>query len=205
MCSVTTQLKDVFTGNWGWNNNCAKEDRETATKPPAVQAAKNLSDTTTRSLINGSGQASLGFLDGLTFGTFSYFSGAQITCPPAYNMGLYASMVPFPIEGGGKRLAAEGAEALAKRGLWQLTAEGASKIMKVGPFKTTFYKSASDGLWWTADITGHGQSAFKVYKETKKGLEWIADADRYGDFMLNKWKGETGRFIPWSQLRGIGR
>ncbi|MET7380152.1 RHS repeat-associated core domain-containing protein [Streptomyces sp. NPDC005526] len=109
MCSVTTQLKDVFTGNWGWNNNCAKEDRETAAKPPAVQAAKNLSDTTTRSLINDSGQASLGFLDGLTFGTFSHLSGAQVTCPSAYNMGLYASMVPFPVTGG-RRLALEGAE-----------------------------------------------------------------------------------------------
>ncbi|MFJ9544129.1 DUF6531 domain-containing protein [Streptomyces sp. NPDC101225] len=205
MCSITTQLKDVFTGNFGWNNNCAKEDRDTATKPPAVQAAKNFSDTATRGLINTTGQAGLGLLDGLTFGSFSYLSGAQITCPTAYNVGLYASMVPFPIEGGGKRLAAEGAGALARRGLWQLTAEGASKIMKGGPFKTTFYKSASDQTWWTVDATGHGESAFKVYRETKKGLEWIFDADRYGDRMLNKWKGETGRFIPWSKLRGVGK
>ncbi|MGW2651854.1 hypothetical protein ACWC2T_45105 [Streptomyces sp. NPDC001393] len=43
----------------------------------------------------------------MTFGGFSYFSGAQITCPSAYNFGLYASMVPFPVEGAGKRLAAE--------------------------------------------------------------------------------------------------
>jgi RHS repeat-associated protein len=204
LCSVTTQLKDVFTGNWGWNNNCAKEDRETAAKSPAVQAAKNLSDTTTRGLINVSGQGSLGLLDGLTFGAFSYFSGAQITCPSAYNFGLYASMVPFPIEGGGKRLAAEGAEA-AGRGLWKLTVDGATKIMQGGPFNTTFYKSASDGTWWTADVTGHGKSAFKVYQQNKKGLEWIADADRYGDHMPDKWKGETGRFIPWSKLRGVAK
>ncbi|MEU9974093.1 polymorphic toxin type 17 domain-containing protein [Streptomyces sp. NPDC051014] len=114
MCSVTTQLKDFFTGNYGWNNNCAKEDRDTATKPPAVQAAKNFSDKATEGLINTTGQASLGFLDGLTFGTFGYLSGAQVTCPTAYNYGLYASMVPFPIEGGGKRLAAEGAEVLGR-------------------------------------------------------------------------------------------
>ncbi|MGW7821813.1 polymorphic toxin type 17 domain-containing protein [Streptomyces puniciscabiei] len=114
MCSITTRLKDVFTGNWGWNNNCAKEDRETATKPPAVQAAKNFSDKATDGLVNTTGQASLGFLDGMTFGTFSYFSGAQITCPPAYNFGLYASMVPFPIEGGGERLALDGAEVLGR-------------------------------------------------------------------------------------------
>ncbi|MEU9380862.1 DUF6531 domain-containing protein [Streptomyces sp. NPDC048279] len=204
MCSVLTQLKDAFTGNFGWNNNCAKEDRDTATKPPAVQAAKNFSDEATEDLVNTTGQASLGFLDGLTFGTFSTLSGAQITCPTVYNYGLYASMVPFPIEGGGKRLAAEGAE-VAGRGLWKLTADGATKIMKGGPFKTTFYKSASDGTWWTADVTGHGSSAFKVYKETKKGLEWIADADRYGTYMADKWKGETGRFIPWSKLRGVAK
>ncbi|GGJ70026.1 hypothetical protein GCM10010121_095810 [Streptomyces brasiliensis] len=35
MCSITAQMKDLFTGNFGWNNNCAQEDRETATKPPA--------------------------------------------------------------------------------------------------------------------------------------------------------------------------
>lgn len=56
---------------------------------------------------------------------------------------------------------------------------------------------ASDGTWWTVDVKGHGQSAFKVYREAKKGLEWIADADRYGTYMLDKWKGETGRSIPY--------
>ncbi|MDX3750613.1 DUF6531 domain-containing protein [Streptomyces sp. AK08-02] len=109
MCSVTTQMKDLFTGNWGWNNNCAQEDRETATQPPAVQSAKALSDKITRGAIEASGQASLGFLDGFTFGAFTSLSGAQVTCPPMYNAGLYASMVPFPV-GGGKRLALEGAE-----------------------------------------------------------------------------------------------
>ncbi|WP_327722139.1 hypothetical protein OG381_47205 [Streptomyces sp. NBC_00490] len=87
-----------FTGNWGWNNNCHKEDRDTATKPPAVQAVKHLSDKVTNGAIEVTGQASLGFLDGLTFGTFSYASGGQITCPTAYNSALYATMVPFPLE-----------------------------------------------------------------------------------------------------------
>lgn len=91
------------------------------------------------------------------------------------------------------------------RGLWTLTKGGASEIKKGGPFKTTFYKSESDGLWWTRDVTQHGRelkSTFKVYRETGKGLEWYRDADQYGDFMTNKWKGDTGRFIPWSNLRG---
>jgi RHS repeat-associated protein len=204
MCSVTTQLKDLFSGNWGWNTECDKEDRETATLPPAAQSAKNLSDKVTNKAIEVTGQTSLGLLDGVSLGGFSYLTGAEVVCPPAYNVGLYGAMVPFPVAGGGKRLAAEGAE-VAGRALWTLTAQGASKIMKGGPFKTTFYKSASDGTWWTVDVTGHGQSAFKVYRETKKGLEWIADADRYGTYMLGKWKGETGRFIPWSQLRGVGK
>ncbi|MEV7345364.1 RHS repeat-associated core domain-containing protein [Streptomyces sp. NPDC093544] len=102
LCSVTTQMKDLFSGNWGWNNDCAKEDRETATESPAVQSAKNLSDNVTKAAIEAAGQAGLGLLDGLTLGGFSYFSGAQITCPPAYNLGYYASMVPFPVSGGGR-------------------------------------------------------------------------------------------------------
>ncbi|MFJ2723065.1 hypothetical protein [Streptomyces sp. NPDC087437] len=129
MCSITTQLKDLFTGNFGWDNNCAKEDRETAQKPPADQAAKNLSDKVTNGAVEVTGQGSLGLLDGLTFGTFSYLSGAQVTCPPAYNAGLYGSMVPFPVTGGGKRLAVEGAE-VAGRGLWTLTAQGAAATLR---------------------------------------------------------------------------
>ncbi|MEW1700908.1 polymorphic toxin-type HINT domain-containing protein [Streptomyces sp. NPDC091278] len=94
---------------------------------------------------------------------------------------------------------------VAGRGLWQLTKEGSTKLLKGGPFKTTFYKSASDGTWWTPDVTGHGESAFKVYRETSKGLEWISDADKYGDYMPDKWKGDTGKFIPNSNLRGVKR
>jgi RHS repeat-associated protein len=94
---------------------------------------------------------------------------------------------------------------VAGRGLWQLTKEGSTKLLKGGPFKTTFYKSASDGTWWTPDVTGHGESAFKVYRETSKGLEWISDADKYGDYMPGKWKGDTGKFIPNSNLRGVKR
>ncbi|WP_193777785.1 polymorphic toxin type 17 domain-containing protein [Streptomyces sp. E5N298] len=110
MCSVTTQMKDLFTGNWGFNNNCAKEDRETATLPPAAQSAKALSDKVTEKAIEVTGQTSLGLIDGLTFGTFSPLSGADVICPPAYNAGMYAMVVPFPISGGSKRLGAEAVE-----------------------------------------------------------------------------------------------
>ncbi|SCF61273.1 intein C-terminal splicing region/intein N-terminal splicing region/RHS repeat-associated core domain-containing protein [Streptomyces sp. MnatMP-M17] len=94
---------------------------------------------------------------------------------------------------------------VAGRRLWQLTKEGSTKLLQGGPFKTTFYKSSSDGTWWTPDVKGHGGSAFKVYRETSKGLEWISDADKYGDYMPDKWKGDTGKFIPNSNLRGVKR
>jgi RHS repeat-associated protein len=86
------------------------------------------------------------------------------------------------------------------RAPWTLTREGASEVKQGGPFKTTFYKSASDGTWWTRDVKGHGGSAFKVYRETSSGLEWIKDADEFGDYISGKWKGSTGYSIPWSSL-----
>ncbi|MEU4985918.1 DUF6531 domain-containing protein [Streptomyces sp. NPDC021969] len=111
MCSVTTQLKDLFTGNWGFNNNCDKEDRETATLSPAAQSAKALSDKVTNEAIEVTGQAGLGFVDGVTLGSFSYLTGAQVTCPPAYNVGLFGSLLllPSPVSGS-RHLAVEGVE-----------------------------------------------------------------------------------------------
>jgi hypothetical protein len=88
------------------------------------------------------------------------------------------------------------------RNLWQLTRAGASRVMRGGPFNTTFYQSASDGSWWTSDVAGHGGSAFKVFEGGSWGLSWISDADEFGDFIEGKWKGGVGRFIPWSQLSG---
>ncbi|MFY0582715.1 hypothetical protein ACN28S_58065 [Cystobacter fuscus] len=64
------------------------------------------------------------------------------------------------------------------------------------------YKSKSDGLWWSADNTGHGGSKWKVFEETGDGLKWKADADEFGDFIRGKHKGPTGKFIPWSELSG---
>ncbi|WP_432951080.1 polymorphic toxin-type HINT domain-containing protein [Kribbella sp. CA-253562] len=90
------------------------------------------------------------------------------------------------------------------RGLWELTRERASEMAQGGPFGTKFFKSKSDGLWWTKDKKGDGGSAFKVYKATSEGLEWYKDADIYGDFFTNKWKSDKGKFIPWKQLRRLG-
>lgn len=88
------------------------------------------------------------------------------------------------------------------RGLWNLTKAGASQIKSHKTFGT-FYKSKNDGLWWSVDRAGHGGSKFKVFKQTKNGLMWYRDADQYGDFIINKHKGPTGKFIPWSQLKSV--
>ena len=85
------------------------------------------------------------------------------------------------------------------RGLWNLTKQGSSKVMK-HPIRGLFYKSKSDGLWWVKDQTKHGGSFYKVYKETRKGLEWYKDADQYGNFIINKPNSDVGIFIPWKEL-----
>ena len=97
--------------------------------------------------------------------------------------------------------ATEAAEEAA-RGLWNLTDDGASVVMRNNKFGK-FFKSKSDDLWWAVDNAGHGESAFKVFKETGKGLEWFRDADRFGDFIVGKHKGPTGMFIPWKQMLGV--
>ncbi|MGW3956363.1 DUF6531 domain-containing protein [Streptomyces sp. NPDC004752] len=154
MCSIATQMKDVFTGNWGWNNNCAKEDRETATQAPIVQSAKNLSDKVTRGAVEVTGQAGLGLLDGMTLGTFSYLTGAQVTCPPAYNTGLYASMVPFPVAGG-RHLALEGVE-YATASVW--TRIAATQPVYAGtilPRSFNLLTASGHRIWVNPNATKH--------------------------------------------------
>ncbi|MBX3254201.1 MAG: hypothetical protein KF862_08690 [Chitinophagaceae bacterium] len=89
-----------------------------------------------------------------------------------------------------------------ERGKWVLTKEGASQIKSHKTFGT-FYKSKSDGLWWSVDKAGHGGSKFKVFKETKEGLEWYKDADEFGDFIIGKHKGDIGKFISWKTLSTV--
>ncbi|MGC4060018.1 MAG: hypothetical protein QM749_03845 [Aquabacterium sp.] len=98
--------------------------------------------------------------------------------------------------------AANGA-ATAQRGLWAITKEGTEQVLQNRQFGK-FYKSSSDGLWWSKDLAGHGGSEWKVFQETSKGLEWHRDADKYGDFIVGKHKGDVGRLIPWDKLNGAG-
>ncbi|MEU1107220.1 DUF6531 domain-containing protein [Streptomyces tibetensis] len=158
LCSVTTQLKDLFSGNWGWNTECDKEDRQTATLPPAAQSAKNLSDKVTNGAIEVTGQTSLGLLDGLSLGGFSYLTGAEVVCPPAYNVGLYASMVPFPVSGGGKwtaaRLGLDGIKrGVAAREIYAInTRLGGAVLLHGSPESTAINASRYHGFWEKAAV-----------------------------------------------------
>jgi hypothetical protein len=83
---------------------------------------------------------------------------------------------------------------------WELTDEAASRTATHTKYGK-FYKSKSDGLWWSTDIDKHGGSQFKVFEESPKGLEWIADADEYGTFIEGKHKGKSGASIEWGKLK----
>src|SRR5207247_1511669 len=91
--------------------------------------------------------------------------------------------------------------ASAERGLWNVTREGTEQVLRHDRFGK-FYKSTSDGLWWSKDTAGHGGVEWKVYRQTSKGLDWYRDADKYGDFIKGKHKGTVGKFIPWDDLNG---
>jgi hypothetical protein len=87
------------------------------------------------------------------------------------------------------------------RKVWTLTKENAVAIkVEKGKLHVRYYKSKSDGTWWSPCKGKSHKDNFKVYKETSQGLEWIADADEYGQYIPNKHKGPKGKNILWSQL-----
>jgi hypothetical protein len=90
----------------------------------------------------------------------------------------------------------------AARKIWKLNPKGTSKVMRHSKYGK-FYKSKSDGLWWSRDMAGHGGSKWKVYTADKRGLHFYADADDYGDFIVAKHKGPTGQYIPWKELHTV--
>ncbi len=93
------------------------------------------------------------------------------------------------------------AKKFAKK-LWTITPAGTSKVMRHSRFGQ-FYKSSSDGLWWSKDLAGHGKSAWKVFEERADGLHWMNDADEYGNFIFGKHKSAIGQFVPFKQLSTI--
>ena len=85
---------------------------------------------------------------------------------------------------------------------FSLSKEDISKTYKHDRFGK-FYKNKNDKLFYTKDQAKHGGSTWKVYKETGKGLEWVRDLDKNGKLM-EKHKGEIGKFIPKGELNGVG-
>ncbi|WP_350616342.1 RHS repeat-associated core domain-containing protein [Pseudomonas sp. HY7a-MNA-CIBAN-0227] len=63
-----------------------------------------------------------------------------------------------------------------------------------------YYRDPKTELWWSADTTGHGSSAWKVMAEERNELVHQKDADIYGDFM-DKHKGETGKVMPMKKMK----
>jgi RHS repeat-associated protein len=104
-----------------------------------------------------------------------------------------------PVPGAGRAIKGASWGIDATRGQWKVTKEGTERIVEHGRFGK-FFKSKSDGLWWSADRAGHGGSKWKVFEETSGGLKWKADADEFGDFIVGKHKSPAGQMIPWSEL-----
>ena len=92
-------------------------------------------------------------------------------------------------------------------GGWTIDPAKSTAAMRGGPFGAMYYQQVADSkgnvFWWSPDKAGHGGSAWKVFRETSTGLEWYADADSNGNFMENKYKGNTGKFISFKDLKTV--
>lgn len=156
-CSVFTQLKDLFSGDFGFGSRCAQEDAEAAQAPPEVQAVKNFSDEVTRKAIEASGSAGLGVTDSVTFGVFSGITGAQPPCPGVYNATLYASMIPFPVDGAEFAAARLGLDGIKKgvtaAEIKALNARfGGAVLLHGSPESTAVNASRYHGFWEKAAV-----------------------------------------------------
>ena len=82
--------------------------------------------------------------------------------------------------------------------LWDIKTTADRKISYTfNSQKVDAYRDPKTGYWWSKDITGHGDSAYKVFEERKGGkeLHWIMDADKFGNKLENKHKSKTGTII----------
>lgn len=85
------------------------------------------------------------------------------------------------------------------RKLWTITPHGTKAALQTRSGRK-YYQSKADDTWWSKDTAGHGGSAWKVFEQRSDGLHWMADADEYGNYIVNKHKGDVGMFIPNKQL-----
>lgn len=80
--------------------------------------------------------------------------------------------------------------------LWDIKTGSANKVSYKFNGATVYaYQDPRTGLYWAKDITGHGDSAYKVFEKRGNELHWVTDADKYGNDILNKHKSITGTRI----------
>ena len=82
--------------------------------------------------------------------------------------------------------------------LWDIKTGASDKInYRINGQNVSAYQDPKMGLYWARDTERHGNSAFKVFELRKGGkeLHWISDADEFGNYIINKHKGETGLVI----------
>lgn len=85
---------------------------------------------------------------------------------------------------------------------WNINGPGSTNKWQ-GPGNNTYTEFGKDETVWSRSHSNHGGEEYKVYKKGNKGLEWEADADKYGNYIKDKHKSRSGKFISWKSLRKI--
>lgn len=64
----------------------------------------------------------------------------------------------------------------------------------------TYSRDPASGLWYSADKTQHGDSAFKMFSEKGGKLLWEADLNEFGDIRPEH-KSEVGKEIDLRSMK----
>jgi RHS repeat-associated protein len=65
---------------------------------------------------------------------------------------------------------------------------------------TKYFRGPKDGSWYSVDLTGHGNSAFKQFELKGQILSHTFDLDEFGDRM-SKHKGDAGKTVDLKTLK----
>ncbi len=82
--------------------------------------------------------------------------------------------------------------------LWQVTKERTVRTVKHDRYGK--FHQGTDGLWFSRDTAGHGNSAWKVYRKEGNNLVWQFDADQYGTKIVGKHKSSASKIISFKDL-----
>ena len=63
-----------------------------------------------------------------------------------------------------------------------------------------YVRKRGTNTWYSADLTGHGGSAFKMFSVSGSTLTHVADLDQFGDIM-DKHKSDVGKTVDLNTLR----